>query len=911
MQLKINGMNETVNPYILGDTPAVLSVGRRCRKLGYSFLWINGYKPLFVKNLPNGTISAVCLEVIGDIPYLKPDVPQPTEKALDDVLLREHGVLVIKNQIVVAKHMHFADASNYAVPSEDLTFHDQGNPGVGSTVGSSGVLRDTGSPACYPIIGPRGYKGGAFPGVQQEPEAANVDELRGSSTQDVNPYANDPRCEGCGSRYGELKDWKKYVQSEAHHFEHKPACTKYCDACMQGMTRDIKHMKGKFSRPINKFGDIITCDHTYMLHDEQMPGLGGFKEMFNMLSLHKNFRWSEPVLSADRQDTKHALQKFRGTDVIGLVYTDGGGGITSACDSLDIPFETSKPHDPQNNGVIERCGGVVLAHIRTRLVEAGLPSVFWVFACRFVCMMLNISIANGTSPYFERFNEEFRGEKIAFGELVYFRPSKYDYDSKADPRLLPGVFLGYKTGHGCKWSGDYWVVDLSCFANKPLAHDTPAAVFPNLVPHTTKVIRKPLDGTKFPLKAKYVWCNSTLEGIEHTSRGGSSTDLLDPGGEVEPEPWRSKPPNFEDVPVGPVDSSTGENTAAETTADSVLRDTSPVVPPVAVEYGPARRGRGRPRIHEPVVHPDAGIPRHLLKRVPDALGRLQPCDQFGRRITHSGKNRAYGIPPDKWDEIKDPKWRKAMVEKYGTLWDHIQAERAVGRVPFREKVVHEAEVPVETLPAANMFTQVPNRATPSPLGFLGLCYKNAAATLNGELVADEDTVSTDAGETDYNMLSDEEEWNVVSNDQKFFQEQFEEEANTYPQAWGDDQQMQMPLALPGFVNQRVLVKKVSPHAVMPTRGTEGAAGLDLSSVSDVTVPAEGKASIPTGLCIVPPKSLYGRIAPRSGLAYKQMIAIGAGVIDSDFTGELSVIIFNHGKHDFKVSVGDRIAQPIF
>ncbi len=172
-------------------------------------------------------------------------------------------------------------------------------------------------------------------------------------------------------------------------------------------------------------------------------------------------------------------------------------------------------------------------------------------------------------------------------------------------------------------------------------------------------------------------------------------DLLDSGGDVELEPWRSKPPNVEGVPVGPVDSSSGQNTAVETTADGVLRDTSPVVPPVAVEYGPAKRGRGRPRIHEPVIHPDAGIPRHLLKRVPDALGRLQPCDQFGRRMTHSGKNRAYGIPPDKWDEIKDPKWRKEMVEKYGTLWDHIQEERALGRVPFREKVVHDPDTTVE------------------------------------------------------------------------------------------------------------------------------------------------------------------------------------------------------------------------
>ncbi len=176
--------------------------------------------------------------------------------------------------------------------------------------------------------------------------------------------------------------------------------------------------------------------------------------------------------------------------------------------------------------------------------------------------------------------------------------------------------------------------------------------------------------------------------------------------------------------------------------------------------------------------------------------------------------------------------------------------------------------------------KAPGKAAPSPLVFLGLCCKNAAVTLNHELVTDDDNVSTATGETNYDMLSDQEEWNVVSNDQQFFQEQFEEEAYTYPQAWGDDQEMDMPVALPGSVTQRVFVKRLSPFAVMPTRGTEGAAGLDLSSVSDVTVPAEGKASIPIGLCIVPPKGLYGRIAPRSGLAYQQMISICSGVIHS-------------------------------
>jgi dUTP pyrophosphatase len=84
----------------------------------------------------------------------------------------------------------------------------------------------------------------------------------------------------------------------------------------------------------------------------------------------------------------------------------------------------------------------------------------------------------------------------------------------------------------------------------------------------------------------------------------------------------------------------------------------------------------------------------------------------------------------------------------------------------------------------------------------------------------------------------------------------------------------------------------------------------LSSSKDSVVPARGKALIPTDLSISIPDGTYARIAPRSGLAWKHSIDTGAGVIDSDYRGNVGVILFNHSDQDFPVKTGDRIAQLI-
>ncbi|XP_030447101.1 deoxyuridine 5'-triphosphate nucleotidohydrolase [Syzygium oleosum] len=106
------------------------------------------------------------------------------------------------------------------------------------------------------------------------------------------------------------------------------------------------------------------------------------------------------------------------------------------------------------------------------------------------------------------------------------------------------------------------------------------------------------------------------------------------------------------------------------------------------------------------------------------------------------------------------------------------------------------------------------------------------------------------------------------------------------------------------------VKKLSEKAVLPSRASPLSAGYDLSSAAETTVPARGKALVPTDLSIAIPEGTYARIAPRSGLTWKHSIDVGAGVIDADYRGPVGVILFNHADVDFEVKVGDRIAQLI-
>ena len=113
---------------------------------------------------------------------------------------------------------------------------------------------------------------------------------------------------------------------------------------------------------------------------------------------------------------------------------------------------------------------------------------------------------------------------------------------------------------------------------------------------------------------------------------------------------------------------------------------------------------------------------------------------------------------------------------------------------------------------------------------------------------------------------------------------------------------------------KILIKRASPKVPLPQYKTMGSSGMDLSAFvdSEIIIKPLEKKIIPTGIKLKIPKGYEIQIRPRSGLAAKNDITVlnTPGTIDSDYRGEIKIILFNHGKNIFKVENGLRIAQMV-
>ena len=113
---------------------------------------------------------------------------------------------------------------------------------------------------------------------------------------------------------------------------------------------------------------------------------------------------------------------------------------------------------------------------------------------------------------------------------------------------------------------------------------------------------------------------------------------------------------------------------------------------------------------------------------------------------------------------------------------------------------------------------------------------------------------------------------------------------------------------------KVLVKKLNPNIELPKYKTEGSSGLDLMAFIDnpIKISPNTSALIPTGISVAISNDLEIQIRPRSGLAVKSSVTVlnTPGTIDSDYRGEIKIILFNHGKEDFIIKNKDRVAQMI-
>lgn len=113
---------------------------------------------------------------------------------------------------------------------------------------------------------------------------------------------------------------------------------------------------------------------------------------------------------------------------------------------------------------------------------------------------------------------------------------------------------------------------------------------------------------------------------------------------------------------------------------------------------------------------------------------------------------------------------------------------------------------------------------------------------------------------------------------------------------------------------KVLVKKLNSKAQLPKYKTSGSSGMDLmaSIENPIKIEPQESALIATGISIAIPEGTEVQIRPRSGLAAKSSISVlnTPGTIDSDYRGEIKIILFNHGKEEFTINNNDRVAQMV-
>ena len=113
---------------------------------------------------------------------------------------------------------------------------------------------------------------------------------------------------------------------------------------------------------------------------------------------------------------------------------------------------------------------------------------------------------------------------------------------------------------------------------------------------------------------------------------------------------------------------------------------------------------------------------------------------------------------------------------------------------------------------------------------------------------------------------------------------------------------------------KVLIKKLNPSVQLPSYKTNGASGMDLMAFIEKPISLEpGKSClVPTGLSVAFPEEYEIQIRPRSGLAAKKNISVlnTPGTIDSDYRGELKIILFNHSSKNFIINNNDRVAQMV-
>ena len=550
--IKFEAFDEPAQAHILEDTPSVMSMGKRCVDLGYSFIWPSGKTPYMLDS--NGNI--IEMTVRDYIPYV--NIDQKKKKGtsskiakilniisdecstsegeslmvidgesgdeledLTDIVGRSDGKSSKKAKVRKVKRKKNKTLPEVAVGGdpdyvEELACHDDDEP-------------DDRGDEYAEFDDDGGYEPSLGPDVEEGEHDVEVEEIPEGEAREDDDDVIDVDEEDGGVRLSKRGTLKNEARSKLHLLTHRYK-NPYCESCVRAKMKHRKTFRGAFQRKLTKFGDLITFDYVDNRRIAEQD-YGDDKTIFVIRDRYTGMLQSYPSARKDTDAAIRAVKQFMGRREIREAYSDDAPQFDKAMKALKIPMDTSLVGKTKHNSLAERTNQFVLVATTTCLLEAGIPPCFWMYAIRCVSHLLNIEPNDDeVSSWCKLHGEEFKGKLIPFGALVYFKPSDArarQKQHKFDPMGIPGVFAGYSLGPGLHWSRKYRVWALCDWTKQNLAYDAEKPLAKLRTPHYTEKVelKEPLE---FPCKAEYERINVTIEGLKVKDRLDGNSEMLPP-----------------------------------------------------------------------------------------------------------------------------------------------------------------------------------------------------------------------------------------------------------------------------------------------------------------------------------------------------------------------------------------------
>jgi hypothetical protein len=319
-------LDQEVYPYLLHESPPVLSIGKRCMEQGFTFHWDPGRNPIMTN--PQGTV--VELEVLKNIPYLRsgsefscprqaretktvaiaPTVEQEDDEDAPPATLclagEEEGLL---DDAVNEEEYADSEELDAMMPQGDDTpvVSDEESENHHEEVHDE-------EPADPGGVSPRGD---AEP---IEPEGVIPYGDMGGEAQDVISGADPAQDAQQRARLSVNDKLRAEALSLDHKLSHLPK-NPFCEACTMGKMKEKYSRRSAFKRELTEWGEIITCDHVYS-GSSQSLGLDGETETFLIKDLFSGLMHSFPVPSKAASHVVQCIQQFVGSRKVQLLYSD-------------------------------------------------------------------------------------------------------------------------------------------------------------------------------------------------------------------------------------------------------------------------------------------------------------------------------------------------------------------------------------------------------------------------------------------------------------------------------------------------------------------------------------------------------------------------------------------------------------